>query len=429
MLSPVFGAVALANDDGDDEEEAACDEECQEKKEEDQEDVEEAKEEYEDTAEELEKEQERWEAHKRALNSMQSNLNATVAQIQQTEAVIETTEQTIDRKEGEITSLEKRLELQRAVLGNLVQEFYRTSQTSVVGAALVDGGLVKLAQAKDNTVTLGGKMNAIIDDVEATKEKVSQEKVELEDLKKQKEGLLVVKERQAADLKNRVAYQSTKVEKSEETIQSLQEKLSELRSDIARLTGKSYSTEDIREAVEFASDHSRVPESVLYGFLGAETRFNANTGQCTYKQVKKDAINLWYGSSSKWKSSRDLLEKRMDIFYDIVDELGYDKDKKVSCTPRSYRGQGGAMGVSQFMADVWRGYEPSIRSKTGNKQPDPWSLVDGIMAMALKLEKAGATSESKSRVKAASISYLGAFNQGYYNNILYWMENYEDAFN
>jgi hypothetical protein len=144
--------------------------------------------------------------------------------------------------------------------------------------------------------------------------------------------------------------------------------------------------------------------------------------------VKKDAISIWYGTSSKWKASRNLLEKRMDIFYDIVDDLGYSKDKKVSCTPRSYRGQGGAMGVPQFMSDTWKGYESQIRAKTGHSKPDPWNLTDGVMAMALKLQKAGATSDKSSVIKSASINYLGAFNQGYYDGIVYWSKNYKKLF-
>jgi predicted nuclease with TOPRIM domain len=428
-----LGIPAFADNDVCDEE--MTDEECEaakikakEEEEKAEKEREKLQEEEEETRKKLEKEEQELQAHTQTLSSIQSSLSATVNQIKQTEAVIETTEQTIARKEGEIVSLEKRLDLQKTVLGNLLQEWYRTSFVSSAVAVFADGGLVHIAQAGDATGTVGERMRTIIDEIEQTKEKVVAEKADLEGVKEEKARLLAIKEQQAAQLEDSAEYQATKVAKSEAEVAKLREKLAELKSDIAKLTGKSYSTDDIREAVEFASKHTRVPKSVLYGFLGAETRFNANTGQCTYKQVKKDAIDLWYGKSSKWKDSRDLLEKRMDIFYDIVDELGYSKDKKVSCTPRSYRGQGGAMGVSQFMSDTWRGYESEIRKRTGSKQPNPWDLVDGITAMALKLEKAGATSESKSKVKTASASYLGAFNQSYYNNILYWMENYEDAF-
>ena len=86
------------------------------------------------------------------------------------------------------------------------------------------------------------------------------------------------------------------------------------------------------------------------------------------------------------------------------------------------------MGVSQFMSDMWKGYESQIRSQTGNSKPDPWGLTDGVMAMALKLKKAGATSSKESAIRSASVNYLGAFNANYYNGIVYWSKNYKLLF-
>jgi hypothetical protein len=162
-----------------------------------------------------------------------------------------------------------------------------------------------------------------------------------------------------------------------------------------------------------------------------ETNLGANTGQCTYKQVVDVALARYkklLKTNKKWQASIDLLYKRQGIFYDIVESLGYDKNKKVSRSPSSYIGQGGAMGVSQFMSDVWRGYESAITANAGHKNPDPWNLTDGVMAMALKLKKAGAISSKESVIKAASINYLGTFNNNYYSGIVYWSKNYKLLF-
>jgi len=432
LTMPVLAGDDICDDKMTEEECEEAKKEAEEKAKEEEEkrekEAKELREKEEDLQKDLEKEKEKLGEHQEVLGTITNQLTTTQYQVRTVTDAIETTELTIQRKEGEMESLEKRLLLQKAVLSGLVQNFYLTSQTSAVRTFALDEGFVRIAQAKDNSMTLQEKINDLIEDVYTTKDKITQEKVELEEIKEEKEDLLALKEQKATELAEQQAYQATKVASAEVTVERIQEKLSELRSDIALLTGKSYSAKDIKEAVEFASKNTRVPKEVLYGFLGAETRFNANTGQCTYKDVKKDAIKLWYGTSSKWKKSRKLLDRRMDIFEDIVDELGYSKDKKVSCTPRSYRGQGGAMGVAQFMSDTWRGYESRIRSKTGNKNPDPWGLTDGVMAMAIKLEGAGATSKKNSAIRNASINYLGAFNQSYYNNILYWSENYESAF-
>ena len=86
------------------------------------------------------------------------------------------------------------------------------------------------------------------------------------------------------------------------------------------------------------------------------------------------------------------------------------------------------MGIPQFMSDVWRGYEGQIAARTGHKTPDPWNLTDGVMAMAIKLDRAGATSDKESVIRKASVNYLGTFSPGYYNGIVYWSKNYKLLF-
>ena len=164
-----------------------------------------------------------------------------------------------------------------------------------------------------------------------------------------------------------------------------------------------------------------------------ETNLGANTGKCTYKEVESVSVSRYkvlLKKNKNWQASIDLLYRRQGIFYDMMKDLGYSKDKKVSCSPAptSYIGQGGAMGIPQFMSDVWRGYEARITATTGHKNPDPWNLTDGVMAMALKLKGAGATSSKESVIKSASINYLGTFNNNYYSGIVYWSQNYKLLF-
>jgi membrane-bound lytic murein transglycosylase B len=164
-----------------------------------------------------------------------------------------------------------------------------------------------------------------------------------------------------------------------------------------------------------------------------ETNLGANTGKCTYKEVESVSVaryKVLLKTNKNWQASIDLLYKRQALFYDLMKTLGYSKDKKVSCSPApsSYIGQGGAMGIPQFMSDVWKGYSSKITAKTGHKNPDPWSLTDGVMAMAIKLAGAGGTSSKESAIRTASINYLGTFNANYYNGIVYWSKNYKLLF-
>jgi hypothetical protein len=131
---------------------------------------------------------------------------------------------------------------------------------------------------------------------------------------------------------------------------------------------------------------------------------------------------------------------RATIFKSICKELDYNYEKqKVSCPPSGYKGTGGAMGVAQFMPDTWSGYKSSIAGVTGHNPPDPWSLTDGVTAMALKLAKvSGVTEHKKSAEAKAYCIYLAGGNWAAYCDskgvdygakVLYWADNYEQKLN
>ncbi len=392
------------------------------------EDADEIEEDIEELEKKYDKELKKQAALAQNLNQISSTLTSTQQAILRVQNLLSQTTQTIEQKEMEIDNLDKQLKLERTVLGHLLQELYVSDTTPLIEIILAEEEIANFFQNEDGLLSTQERMTAIIEEINTTKGKITEEKSSLEEAKKDHEELLTIQNKQ----KQTLAYQQLEVKEDlaeqEATLSELQEKLQDLKGDLSALTGKSYDAKDIREAVEDASKETGVPKGVLYGFLKMETNLGANTGQCTYKEVEKVSIARYKKYGKKYQASINLLYKRQEIFYEIVDELGYSKTKKVSCSP-NYIGQGGAMGVAQFMADVWRGYEAQITAKTGHKNPDPWNLTDGVMALALKVRKAGATSDSSSAIKKASISYLGAFNKGYYEGILYWSKNYKKLFN
>lgn len=368
---------------------------------------------------------------KQDLNQITGSLVVTKQVIAKTASLLLDTESTIGKKEAEISAIESEIKLQRHLLRELLRSLYENGNTLLADMVL-DNESMRLALAEgENILTIQEKIDAIADELAVAHGSVSGEKSALEEAKLEHERLLRLKSEQEKKLVLAKNETQSDLEDQQQIVSRLNKELSELQGDLSKLTGKSYDAKDIREAVEFASDKTGVPEGVLYGFLKMETNLGANTGQCTYDEVEKGALAQYktlLKKNKKWQASIDLLAKRKGIFSDIVKDLGYSKNKKVSCNPRSYIGQGGAMGIPQFMADVWRGYESDIRSKTGHKTPDPWNLTDGVMAMALKLKKAGATSGSSSVIRSASINYLGTFSAGYYNGIVYWSKNYKLLF-
>lgn len=400
-----------------------------EEEEEKKEEIEDTEDSIKDLEKKLEKERKELQDKQNALGQLQGAVSSTQYTINKTQAVIEEAESTISRKEEEIKNLDEQIKLKKAMLKNFLQQIYYIKSQPVIGIVLAQENFRDVFSNTDNLMTLEDKIVDISRDIAETKSQVEQDKIELAETKKQHEEVLEEKMGQKKNLVVQQASVEEEVEEQEATVSELQQKLAEMQADLSVLTGKSYNAKDIKEAVEFASKKTGVPKGVLYGFLKMETNLGANTGQCTYKEVEKVAVARYKKYGSKYKSSIALLYKRMDLFYDLVEDLDYSKNKKVSCSPSSYIGQGGAMGVAQFMSDVWNGYSSRVSANTGHKTPDPWDLTDGVMAMAIKLKGAGATSDSKSAIKKASINYLGTYNANYYNGIVYWSKNYKKLFN
>lgn len=380
----------------------------------------------------IEKKLKKAEEKKAALEKEVSILNVTLSKtertIKETEIKIQQAENTIERKAAEIELLEAQITEEKIVLTGLIQDLYYEGSATMPEYFFSPDAFADLLNHPDRLLSVKDKIVVLLNSLESRQRATVTEKGSLEEMKADHQELLAQKAVEKVSLASDRAEVLDAVEDQAKVISRLQKELKELQGDLSVLTGKNYNAKDIREAVENASDETGVPEGVLYGFLKMETNLGANTGQCTYEQVEKVSIARYKKYGSKYKSSIALLYKRRDIFYEIVKELGYNKSKKVSCSP-NYIGQGGAMGVAQFMSDVWRGYESEIRSKTGHKNPDPWGLTDGVMAMAIKLRKAGATSDKESVIRKASINYLGNFNNHYYSGIVYWAKNYKKLFN
>jgi len=355
------------------------------------------------------------------LNTSQSLLTQKQIEANRTQVLLQKTQTEIQRKEAEVENLNNVLLLDRKILANYLRELYLEDQAvPLMRIVLTDYDTSDIYGNWDNLLSSKQKMVEKIQEIKASKEEITKTKEELAEKKDEHAKILVQQKNQQVAIK-------ADISESMATLGELQQKLSELQGDLLALTGRSYNAKDIKEAVEFASGKTGVPRGVLYGFLKMETNLGANTGQCTYAQVEKVSITRYKKYGSKYKASIALLYKRRDLFYDIVKSLGYSKDKKVSCSP-NYIGQGGAMGVSQFMSDTWNAYSSQISSQTGHSKPNPWDLTDGVMGLALKVKKAGATSDSASAIKKASINYLGAFNNNYYSGILYWSKNYKTLF-
>lgn len=365
------------------------------------------------------------------LNSIQSSVNSTRSQIQKIEGLIEQADENIARSKNELELAAKRIDLQKESLKNIIQEAYYNQKIPILFSILNEDSLAKAFSEADSLIIINQRVYDTIEDINKSKIEIENKSKEIEAMKQDQEKILDIKENIQQNLLADKTDTQQDIAEKEATIGELQQKLSELQGDLNQITGNSYNAKDIKEAVEYASKKQGVPKGVLYGFLDQETAMGVNTGQCTYADVEKVSVPGYKKYGKKYKASIDRLYKRWDLFKGIVKDLGYSKNKKVSCTisfAKAGPNQGGAMGVAQFMSDTWLGYEARVAANTGHKKPDPWNLTDGVMAMAIKLRNAGATSDSKLAIRKAVISYYGAFSQSYYNNVVNWSKNYKRLF-
>ncbi len=360
------------------------------------------------------------------LNQIASTLTSTQQAILRVQNLLKQTTQTIDQKEAEIANLDQQLVLERRVLGNLIQELYMSDVPPFVEVMLTEDDVTNFFQNEDGLLSTQERMTEIIENITATKAKMVTEKSSLEEAKEDHEELLTIQSRQKQNLVAAKADVQEDLEDQATTVNRLKKELSELQGDLSKILGKSYNAKDIEDAVEYASKRTGVPKGFLFGVLKMETNLGANVGGCTYAEVE-DGAEKNYKAKKLGKVAWATFLRRRDTFKTITKELDIDyRKQKVSCNPRGYAGTGGAMGVAQFMPDTWVAYKSAVASATGHNPPSPWNLTDGVMAMALKLDKIpGVDKGERSAWKRAATAYLGTSYAPYINGILYWADNYK----
>ncbi len=357
-------------------------------------------EEIEDDISSVEKKIEKEKAEKAKLESelskIQKSVSNTQSQINQTEDLIKKAEDKIKNKEEEIIAMNEKIDLQKEILKGFIQEVYYRKKEPVISISMFKGDFSSVFGAVDKILNVESKILEISQEIRDTKEKIKEESKEIEAEKDDHEKLLNVKVVQQRELLNEKSETQADIQEKEKTISQLQSKLNSLKSELSKVLGKSVSTDDILEAASFAAKATGMNKSFLLGVLVQESNKGQYTGGCDYKESK-------------------MSDYRKEIFKDICEELDYNyKKMKVSCPPKSYSGTGGAMGVAQFMSDTWWGYKDRIAALTGNNPPDPWDLVDGVTAMAIKLSNDGASKKERFYEAKSYCVYLAGGNWGYY---------------
>jgi peptidoglycan hydrolase CwlO-like protein len=367
-----------------------------------------------DIQDKLDKYQNQLEDTQKQLQTSQTQLSKNQVQLNMTKNILTQTEQDIARKEAEITDLEHRIELSKVMLASYVQEMYISDSQPVVSFLASDQNIDESTENFDQMMGVKDKINSTLDDINQTKSELEDARADLADKKDDHEKLLSVQQGQQYEIKSNIV-------EAQATLSELNAKIDKLRGELSSLLGSSVSFKNVMDAASFAAKVTGIRKDYLLGVLVVESNLGRFTGGCNFKQSRMSGT-------------------RATIFKSICSDLKYDYNKqKVSCPPSGYKGTGGAMGVAQFMPDTWQGYKSRIASVTGHSTPDPWSLTDGVVAMALKLTQvSGVTAHKESAEAKAYCIYLAGGNWAAYCDskgvdygakVLYWADNYEKVMN
>lgn len=352
------------------------------------------------------------------LGQIQTAVSVTQVKINQSKNVIKQASQSISQKEKEIQDLNDRIDFQKQLLKAFLQQIYYTQNQPILNVVLVEGDFADFFADADKYMSLDDRIRETIIDIKNTQLQIEQDKALLNQTKDQSTQLLSAASNQQQNLLADQTDTQQSIDDKNATIAKLQQQLNELQGNLSAMLGKSYSIDQIWSAVKTASKLTGVPKGFLMGILGTETHFGSNIGTGTYKT--------------------DMNPNQRSTFESLCKSLGYDPNKmpvsKRVCYNKKAKdgcgGWGGAMGAEQFIPTTWMGYTDRVSSKTGHSPADPWNLVDGITAMAIKLSNTpGVTSGSSSALKTATCSYLGTCSASYMNSVMYWVNNYQDVLN
>ncbi len=358
----------------------------------------------------ISKETKKLQEAKSTLITVQHSLNETVRHVSRTEDQLNRIVEEITQREKKLNDLTTQLNFQKSVLKSAVRELYAIERDDSVLQVFAQKDSRFLATDYDQMTALRNRIMDEMTKVRKIKAQVEGAKSRLIEQKTQQAHLLEQKkhEQQVLAIARNEAAQT--VQKRAATLAELRSELAAVKSKLATLLGKAINAKDVIDAAKIASKATGVRKDFILGELVVETNLGTYTGGCTYKKANMTTANK-------------------SMFKVIVKELDYNYKKlKVSCAP-GY-GHGGAMGVAQFMPTTWAGYKGRIAAATGHNPPDPWSLTDGVMAMALYLQDKGAGRKS-GEFEAAKRYYCGSSRSPYWNSKcnnyarkgLYWADN------
>lgn len=348
-----------------------------------------------------------------------ANISKNQLEIQETRLNIEQAEMEMEGSQNQIEEDRVKIEESREALGEFIRTLYDYEDDSFIEVLMSRENISDFFNEVSAVKAVQDKILSTVIELKREREELTARTRELEDNQLVYADLIRMRYEQNTTLENLKAQKSEILEITsgeEDKYQALvaqnRKLLPSLRAELRDLQslGSNIEFDDAISAAKYVGEVTGVRPAFLLGVLRVESGLGTNVGGGNYKT--------------------DMNPSQRETFEAITTELGYDPSiMPVSRKPSAYSGWGGAMGPAQMMPTTWTSYRDRVVALTGHNPPDPWSLIDSVAAMAIKLSQIeGVTEGDYNAEYEAAGRYLAGTNWRrflfYPDKVMYYADLY-----
>lgn len=322
------------------------------------------------------------------IKQAQAEIDATNLTIIQLSSAIAQKEKSIAKKESEIKE-------QNALLARYLREAARNDAGSFLEFLLKNEKFSNFYNDLNYLSNVQKKIQETLAIVKSLKEKLINEKEDLESDKAEQEQLRRIQARQKTGMENSKKQKQKFLDETRGREKTYQQLIAKARADIEAIKNQPYNLamgfkmtfeEALSHALK-ASQYSGVRPAFLMAIVKIESDWGGNVGK------------------GNWRA--DMHQRDYDAFTKITSALGLNPDS-TPVSKKPYYGWGGAMGPAQFLPTTWLLYEAAVANLTGNNPPSPWNIEDAFTASGIMLAESGADKQTyAAETKAAKIYIAG----------------------
>lgn len=319
------------------------------------------------------------------LQRLGQELAKAQLELNQTRLTIEAVRQENQDTATRIEELGQEVNTKRQHLRTLIRQLYQHEQASLVRVFFSTGSLSTMLAQRAVYQELQARTINLVQDLRHQEEDLTAHQAELDQQEQDLSNLHELLESQQSDISRQEAQQSQFLQAKREQqaeyehlITEAKQARQEIEQDIFTLKNVKIEValQDIFDIARFASKLTGVRPALLLGVLKIESNLGESIGSGTFPD--------------------DMHPASREPFLRITKKLGLDPaTAPISARPASYSGWGGAMGPAQIMPETWERIEARLASLMSKPAPNPYELLDAIVATAMFLADKGAADPAK----------------------------------